>query len=418
MDTTRNRFENAFIVFSLFFFTGSPLGIFEAYGIQNFIFLLIYIISFLLILFNGKKFADLLERRSLFIFSLPIFLLFFVLLSTFWSDLPSVTLQRSLFLIGSSLFGIYFGCIYPQDKQLSFLSKSFAIAIIMSFVYAIIPPHYGIMNEIHIGAWRGIFLSKNGLAYAMALSLNVYINLTTTSMLEKLFKVAFMGLSILLIILSTGKGGLIIFMLLVVTYWACKIMQRLRWDILIPMLLGLLMCGGTMGLALFYGIESFLNSIGKEMTLSARSQIWYGLWNAFQKKPLLGYGYGSFWEGGQKSTAASTVMSYFDWTSNPHSGLLDLLINIGIVGTVLYLIVFVCIYIRALYLVRFSKDSNFLWPFCFLTYLFLSNLAETNAMGFKDIPWVLYISVIGTISIKPKEVIAHRKKLCVSELSV
>jgi exopolysaccharide production protein ExoQ len=417
MDTT-SRFEDAFVIFVLFFFTGSPLGIFEAYGIQNLIFLLIYITSLLLILLNRAKLTILLKKRRLFIFFLPVFLLCFVLSSTLWSELPSITLQRSLFLMGSSLFGIYFGCIYPQDKQLSLLSKSFAIAIILSFVYAIVPPHYGIMSEIHIGAWRGIFLSKNGLAYAMALSLTVYINLTVTSVKEKLFKVTFMGLSILLIILSTGKGGLIIFMLLFITYWASKIVQRLRWDILIPMVLGFSILAGIIGLSLFYGVEIFLNSIGKEMTLSARSQIWYGLWNAFQKKPLLGYGYGSFWEGGQTSIAASTVMSYFDWTSNPHSGLLDLLINIGIVGTILYLIVFICLYFRAFYLVRFSKSLEFLWPFCFLTYFFLSNLAETNAMGFKDIPWVLYMSVIGTLSIKSKEITAPRNKLLVSELSV
>jgi exopolysaccharide production protein ExoQ len=410
MDKTRSRFENAFIIFSLFFFTGSPLGIFEAYDIQNAIFLLIYIISFFLILFNRKRFVILLEKRRLLIVFLPVCLLCFVLSSTVWSELPLITLQRSLFLIGSSLFGIYFGCFYPQDKQLNLLSKSFAIAIIASFIYAIVPPHYGIMNEIHIGAWRGIFLSKNGLAYGMALSLTVYFNLTVNSIKEKLFKITFMGLSVLLIILSTGKGGLIIFMLIVATYWSCKIIQRLRWDILVPTLFGLSIIGGVIGLIFLYGLEFFLNSIGKEMTLSARSQIWSGLWNAFQKKPLLGYGYGSFWEGGQKSNAASMVMSYFDWTSNPHSGLLDLLINIGIVGTSAYLIIFTFIYMRALYLVRCSKNSDFIWPFCFLTFFFLSNLAETNSMGFKDIPWVLYISVIGTISLKSKEIIARRSR--------
>lgn len=415
MNTISSRLEHAFTIFSLFFFTGSPLGIFEAYAIQNIIFLLIYITSLFLIIFHWKEFAAILKKRNLFIFFLPICLLCFVLCSTGWSELPSITFQRSLFLIGSSLFGMYFGCIYPQDKQLNFLSKSFAIAIVASFIYAVVPPHYGIMNEIHIGAWRGIFLSKNGLAYAMALGLTVYINITVKSLKEKLFKITCMGLSILLIILSTGKGGLLIFMLLIVTYWACKIIQRLRWDILVPTLLGLSILGATLGLTLLYGLEFFLSSIGKEITLSARAQIWYGLWTAFQKKPLLGYGYGSFWEGEEKSIAASTVISYFDWTSNPHSGLLDLLINIGIVGTSLYIAIFIFIYIRALYLVKFSKDSNFLWPFCFLTYLFLSNLAETNSMGFKDIPWVLYISVIGIVSLKSKEIIIQRNKLIMSE---
>jgi exopolysaccharide production protein ExoQ len=413
MDKLGSRFENGFIIFSLAFFIGSPLGILGAYGIQNLIFLLIYATTWIILACNAKSLAANLRSRNLSFFVLPACLLIFVLLSTLWSQYPLITLQRSFFLVSASCLGVYFGCVYSQVKQLDILAKAFTLVILLSFIYAIVPPNYGISQEIHVGAWRGIFLAKNGLAYSMALSAIVFIHLPAESTRKKIFKLVFLGLSILLIVLSTGKGGLLIFVALLAIYWACKMMQRIRWDILMPSLFGLSLIGGVLGLIAFYSLEFFLNSMGKEMTLSSRAEIWYGIWSAIQKRPLLGYGYGSFWEGELNSTAASTVMFYADWVTNPHNGLLDLLINIGFVGTCLYLMIFLCFVGRSLYLVRLSKSPDYIWPFCLLSYLFFSNLAEANSMGFKDISWILYMSIIGCLSVKSNVIVMQRQGLMV-----
>lgn len=69
------------------------------------------------------------------------------------------------------------------------------------------------------------------------------------------------------------------------------------------------------------------NVLGKSPNISGRFQIWDIIFNLIEKKPVLGYGYYS-----------GIVVSILDY-GNPQNGILKILIDTGIVGLVIYVLI-------------------------------------------------------------------------------
>jgi hypothetical protein len=85
-----------------------------------------------------------------------------------------MTIARDLALVGTSLFGLYFATRYSLEEQIQLLSSMFGIVIILSFLFAIALPKYGIMDGIHAGAWRGIYNHKNVLGKVMVTGVIIF----------------------------------------------------------------------------------------------------------------------------------------------------------------------------------------------------------------------------------------------------
>lgn len=70
-------------------------------------------------------------------------------------------------------------------------------------------------------------------------------------------------------------------------------------------------------------------------SLTGRIPLWYELSKAAGNRPLLGYGYGSFWSAERIGYYSKRLL----WEiPNGHNAYLDLVLNVGVVGLVLYLI--------------------------------------------------------------------------------
>jgi exopolysaccharide production protein ExoQ len=77
--------------------------------------------------------------------------------------------------------------------------------------------------------------------------------------------------------------------------------------------------------------DSLLELIGKDPTLTGRTELWSLVWVAIDMKPVLGWGYSAFWlQSNPMAVAISTVSGWF--VPEAHNGLLELLLDIGCVG--------------------------------------------------------------------------------------
>jgi exopolysaccharide production protein ExoQ len=81
--------------------------------------------------------------------------------------------------------------------------------------------------------------------------------------------------------------------------------------------------------------DTFLEMIGKDPTLTGRTEIWAYVIQDIWKKPLLGWGYFGFW-----SVSNPAALEIFDAMGillpHAHNGLLECLLNIGVIGTALF----------------------------------------------------------------------------------
>ena len=140
----------------------------ENFLIFKILFPLTYIFAIFLltkIIYKNRKINDILFRNF------PVLaVLVFAVFSATWSELPDVSFNRAIALFGTTIFGIYIANRYSLKEQINLLTDTFAIIILLSFVFALFLPQYGIMGGIHNGAWRGIYVHKNGLSKMMVLS--------------------------------------------------------------------------------------------------------------------------------------------------------------------------------------------------------------------------------------------------------
>src|SRR5579862_8210611 len=101
-------------------------------------------------------------------------LLAIAIASTAWSQAPYFTFRRSLVLVATTAFGIYFGSRFTLPEQLKLLAWTCALVVLSSFAIALLVPRYGVDHFQHPGDWQGAFTQKNMLARIMVLAVMVF----------------------------------------------------------------------------------------------------------------------------------------------------------------------------------------------------------------------------------------------------
>jgi len=74
-------------------------------------------------------------------------------------------------------------------------------------------------------------------------------------------------------------------------------------------------------------VASFSSQLGRDDTLTGRTDVWAAVLPAMEREPMLGYGFGSFW--------TDTRRRFYE-ISDAHNGYLDISLDLGAVGLAFY----------------------------------------------------------------------------------
>ena len=395
-----NRFEAIFSVFSLIHISGGILPVLLTQGasegdgidISSFdlslmakVTLLIYCCAFILLVLRWKKVINVAtEGKFIWLFVL------FVFVSFLWSVIPDQTFRNGVYGIGCTLVGLYLATRYSFKEQLDILAWTFATIIILSVIFAVVLPKYGIMGALHAGALRGIYTHKNQFGVHIVLATVIFflkaIDAQQRSWIFWLLLITSISLNILCKS-TTSVGTMLIMLILCIVYR----IFRWRYEILVSTILVFLIVGIASWLFFFnfIGTDAFFEAIGKDPTLSSRTEIWKQVWEAIQLKPWLGYGSAAFWDG-LEGASKYVELAVRAKVAYAHNGFLDILLGTGFIGLSLFLISFSVTTIRSLFLLRTTNTVESFWPLLFLTYLIFTNLTEGTLASLTNIFWVLY----------------------------
>lgn len=393
--------EKAFTAIALLLHTGGPLNVILSggysqgdkqiaepdFGLTRNLYLLTYLIVFCLLTIRWRKVLYVLQRDR-YIWAI----LALVLLSFFWSEIPSRTLSRSFSFTGSTLLGVYFATRYTLKQQLQLLGWTFGLIVGLSLVYALLLPKYGIMGGVHAGAWRGIYTHKNNFGKMMTLSSVVFTLLLISGQKQRFLFSLGLGLSVMLLLLSTSKGALVNVMAMWSAIAVCRLF-RLQYHLLVISLGSIAIAAGGASLWLVDNLESIVvDVLGKDLTLTGRTDLWMSVLEMIKQRPWLGYGYQAFWDG--LNGPSAVVWRAEAWkVPDAHNGFLDLLLQLGIVGMAVFLVGYFANAMGSIARLRSMTGSEFIWPVPFLIFMILSNLPETSLMRANDIFWVLYVAI-------------------------
>ena len=394
MKTILGLFESGFVILSLLLYSGGVLAVVLSGGIsqgdlqQDFdtglirlIFSLNYVVTFFLLTLRWKK------------------IVYFA--SIFWSVAPEVTVRRLVAFTGTTMFGVYLSSKYSIEKQLKMLVCTYGVAIFLSFLFAIALPQYGLESGVHAGLWRGIYSHKNTLGVNMATSSIIFLIMAINSQKNRtLLWIGFYS-SVILVILSGASSSLANVFIVILVYYFCQVF-RLRLTIQIPLLICLIIIGVWINILVTNNLDFLLGLLGKDTTLTGRTELWQLTWASIQKEYWLGYGYRSFWiEGNSEASIINTTLSWI--VPHAHNGLLQLWTNLGLIGVIIYLLGFLTIFIRAFVQFQQNKKWEFCWIILLLSFIVLTNTTEQNLLRENSIIWVLYVATFFSMGLLQKK---------------
>ncbi len=401
--------EYGFTILSFIFYSSGPLpllltggagqGISETspdptdYSILQALFFVNYLVTIGLLVLRWKKAIYVLNKD----WTIGL-LMGIALASLLWSSIPKITQVRSIALVGTSLFGLYLASRYTIRQQLKLLGWSFAIIILMSCLFALLMPKFGIMlSGVHAGAWRGIYVHKNMLGKMMAIGATVFLLLAMDARGKRWMPWLGVCLSVILLFLSKSSSAIGNFMTI---FALIPVYNTLRWSyhLMVPAMIAVITIGCTLSLWLSANAKVLLESIGKDPTLTGRTEMWPSIIEMIQKQPWLGYGYNGFWH--DWDSPGAYVWSIAKWTPpNSHNGFLDLWLELGFLGILVFAIGFSINLLRGLTLFRLDRSWQSFWTLLYLTFIILANIGESSLLNRNDLCWLLYVTVSFSLAI-------------------
>jgi O-antigen ligase len=203
-----------------------------------------------------------------------------------------------------------------------------------------------------------------------------------------------------MIVLSTSKTALVIFVTLLLLL---PLYRALRWSdsLVIPFSIALILVVGSTATWFVANWDNVLVRLGKDPTLSGRTDIWDLVIEAIWERPWLGYGYNAFWQEGGESDYVWRVLRYKVYQA--HNGFLNIGVELGLLGLLFFILSILFAYIRAINFVRLGKTSADLWPITYVTFLPMYNYTETTTVAQNSIFWILFVAI--TLSLKPVQVV-------------
>lgn len=399
-------FEKIFAIVSFIHYSGGPVLLFLSGGISegdegdevstyvliNVLFLLIYAITFVLLAIRWRKAIAVISKSALVwvLFGLAIF-------SFFWSYSPDLTRVRIIALMGTMMFSLYIASRYSLKEQLQLFGWIFGTIIVLTILFAVLLPKYGLMGGVHQGAWRGIYNHKNGLGRIMVPSAVVFCLLALTAQKQRWIFWSLLSASVMLILFSKASSPLINLLILMSLL---SILPILRWNYLfmVPVLIGMSSAGIILYILFTNNAELLAGAFGKDLTLTGRTNFWPLMIDKIWEKPWLGYGYGAFWQGLEGPSAYVWNASTFK-APNGHNGYLDICVQLGLVGFASYALAFVTSFQKAIAYVRLGKTADVFWPILLLCYIILSNLTETSLVLQNNSLWIMELTMFFSLSI-------------------
>jgi exopolysaccharide production protein ExoQ len=256
------------------------------------------------------------------------------------SQQPSRTISSGVLLLGSTLLLYYIMTRYSSGQVLEILLVLGTMTILGSIMFSLATPQYG-LDQMggHSDAWKGLFSAKNYFGNMALFFMTAAVSYRPRTMSFRVMR----GLQIIFCLVAIAFSRAATAYLLTVIYVAyfviLKALHRLRKTDYLLVCLLLLVAVSTVVVVIVVWPDSLIYLLGKDVTLTGRTQIWSAVFDSIVKRPWLGYGYQAFWLGLEgESYRVILVVSWL--LSQAQNGFLDVLLESGLMGLTIVLLVF------------------------------------------------------------------------------
>lgn len=325
-------------------------------------------------------------------------LLAWAMLSVVWSDNPLTSVVNSLRLAVNLLLVFYLFERYSANdiQKLTMLVGCVAAAGSIFMVFAF--PQYGLQTRGYyaLGAWEGIFGQKNICGLEMLILLLPAFFVKMTGNYSKIIRVLYIVVVLGIIAMTRSAGAWILTCLCLAFVALLKVTSRMpRREAAIVSIVTLALVA-LIGMIALANYNSFMFAMNKDPTMTGRTVLWAGLVRVAQKRPFTGYGFMAFWQG--LSGESRNLALQLNWLglSDSESGFLELWLELGIVGILLYGFVLVSSMKDAVFCIMRGPSAAAMWYILIVFYVIISNIENGLLLAPSNLACILpFVAYVG-----------------------
>ena len=325
--------------------------------------------------------------------------------SKWWSLFPDVTSRRAVALAISCGFALYLGAVYRGPHLPRLLMLTGLIMAVGSLLLVFGWPEIGVHQTDNAGLWRGMWYEKNQMGAVMVVAATASAACLASPDRRRLLPALALALSAGLVLATQSKTSLLCLMLgtgMIGGLWAMR--QGGAAFSVFAVWAAVTAAGAGVLLWNSHSVE-ILEVLGKDPSLTGRTDIWEAIMTRVAERPWTGWGYGAFWE--RDSVPADWIRVETGWlVPNAHHGWLDVLVQLGWPGALTVgLCVVLAVVISLLRATRSGVEEGW-WALGFLAAFLTLSFSESILMAHQGLPWVLCLAAL-TRALLPDRVAAR-----------
>jgi exopolysaccharide production protein ExoQ len=333
--TPRAEYINALYLAKIFFLLGGigSLGLIDRFVYGEFegksgssisrILNLMVIFSSLFIYWSGSRKTRIVRFNRF----LPFMAASLPLISLTWSVDPSASLRQGTEYFFAVLGAIGFAEASDGDELMKLVclvcSASAVASLVQFFVFPDLP-----------GAeFRGMFSQKNVLGQVMVWGVLAGLH-SARLKIGHSFRYA-SAIALCTIVAFMSKSGTSLFAIFVL-FWI-EMWGRLYLKGGVGRGIATCLAVASIAAAIYFAFDSdlILDALGKDRSLTGRTEIWPYVIEAIGDRPILGWGFWAFWSPlNPRAIEISREVGFGFFITTAHNGVLELLLQMGVVGTV------------------------------------------------------------------------------------
>jgi len=273
-------------------------------------------------------------RENKLAFALPVL----AIISTVWSQEPARTAAFAIMAVINTLFAIYLTERLRPDQQVSLFLLAGTVLALSSLLVVALFPNAGVDHKNAAVGWQGVFPHKNVCAIVMISFLLPALCTSFTGSFAQTRRVLYFFLLLALIVGTTSRTGWIVSFLCILCVSLLKLLRRIHKVERTLLLLILPLAAVVVIWLVLANSSEILALLGKSRTLTGRTAIWAAVIQSIVKRPFLGFGYDAFWIGFKGEAVNLAVAAGFVGLGNAENGVLQLWLEVGLVGVAILLI--------------------------------------------------------------------------------
>jgi O-antigen ligase len=306
-----------------------------------------------------------------------------------WSQSPMRSSYNGIFYLADTLFAFYLVLRFEPEEIMAIVQMAGVFVCFWSLILIVFFPQYGVSTEDRYSmVWKGIFIDRTTAAKCLVFLVSPALVFGSRRFgYLQIAYICFVGIFIVMAHAITSLVVLSLYALFMAALcFARKFERRTVVLFAVPAIL-------VTVLLVFVAVSfssDLLHFLGREPTLTGRTELWGVLLPSALKRPFLGYGFYAYWLGLQGESANAIVAAHWFY-GYAHNGILEILLQLGFVGLAMFLVTLFAAGKNAWFCLGRAHSLGVEWYIGLIFLTVLYNIDEATVVLPNELLSILYV---------------------------